>query len=122
MHPSKNKSAIIHVSQPSDLWHLCLGHPSFSQFKLMSHLLLDHPKELGDNCTIYPKAKQTRLPFSKSSITTKFSFSLLHCDVWDPHKIPTHIGLRYFLTIVDDFSRYTWIFLMHHKSETIFIN
>jgi len=48
-------------------------------------------------------------------------FSLLHCDVWDPHKISTHIGLHYFLTIVDVFSRCTWIFLMHHKSETQFL-
>ena len=94
MHPSKNKSTIFHISQPFDLWHLHLGHPSFSRFKLMSHLLPDHPKELGNNCTICTKAKKTHLPFPKSSITTKFPFSLLYCDVWDPHKIPMHTGLR----------------------------
>jgi len=118
MHPSKNKSTIFHVSQPSDLWHLRLGHPSFSRFKLMSHLLPDHPKELGNNCTIFPKAKQTRLPFPKSLITTKFPFSLLHYDVWGPHKISTNTSFCYFLTIFDDFSHCTWIFLMHNKSKT----
>ena len=118
MHPSTNKSVVFHVSQPFDLWHLRLGHPSFSRFKLLSHLLPDIHKELGNHCPICPQAKQTRLPFPKSSITTKFPFSLLHCDVWGPHKIPAHTGSRYFLTIVDDFSRCTWIFLMHHKSET----
>jgi len=122
MHPSKNKSTIFHVSQSFDLWHLRLGNPFFYHFKLMSHLLPNHPKELGNNCTICPKAKQTRLPFPKSSITTKFSFSLLHCDVWGHHKIPTHTGLRYLLTIFVDFSRCTWIFLMHHKLEQNFIN
>ena len=120
MHPSTNKSVVFHVSQSSDLWHLCLGHPSFSRFKLLSHLLPDIHKELGNHCPICPQAKQTRLPFPKSSITTKFPFSLLHCDVWGPHKIPAHTGSRYFLTIVDDFSHCTWIFLMHHKSKTQF--
>ena len=56
MHPSKNKSIIFHVSH-SDLWHLCLGHPSFSRFKLMSHLLPNHHKKLGNDCTICPKTK-----------------------------------------------------------------
>jgi len=26
-------------------------------------------------------------------------------------------GFRYFLTIVDDYSRYTWVILLHNKSE-----
>ena len=27
-------------------------------------------------------------------------------------------GYKYFLTIVDDFTRYTWVYLLKHKSET----
>ncbi|CAM8883274.1 unnamed protein product [Rhodiola kirilowii] len=45
-------------------------------------------------------------------------FDLLHCDVWGPHHEPTYSGARYFLTIVDDFSRAVWTFLMVHKSES----
>jgi len=26
-------------------------------------------------------------------------------------------GFRYFFTIVDDYSRYTWVILLHNKSE-----
>jgi len=74
MHPSKNKLAIFHDSQSSNLWHLHLGHPTFSRFKLRSHLLPDHPKELRNNSTICPKDKQTCLPSPKISITTKFPF------------------------------------------------
>ena len=32
--------------------------------------------------------------------------------------IPTIDGYKYFLTIVDDFSRCTWIYLLKSKSET----
>ncbi|XP_075076494.1 uncharacterized protein LOC142163140 [Nicotiana tabacum] len=58
---------------------------------------------------------QTRLAFPLSNISTSAPFDLLHCDVWGPHKVPTHSGARYFLTIVDDFTSRDVKF-----SETIF--
>ena len=42
----------------------------------------------------------------------------MHCDIWGSHKTPTHFGKRFFLTIVDDYTRCTWLFLKNHKSET----
>ena len=57
-------------------------------------------------------------PFPNSSISYIKPFVLLHCDIWGPYKVPYLSGARYFLTIMDDFSRFTWIFFMHHKSET----
>ena len=46
------------------------------------------------------------------------SFDLIHCDIWGPFRTATHTGAHYFLTIVDDYTRFTWIFLMKFKSET----
>ncbi|MDV3146753.1 MAG: DDE-type integrase/transposase/recombinase, partial [Sweet potato little leaf phytoplasma] len=48
-------------------------------------------------------------------------FELIHCDIWGPYRSSTHSGHKYFLTIVDDFSRYTWLFLMKTKSEALTI-
>ena len=31
--------------------------------------------------------------------------------------MPTQAGYKYFLTIVDDCTRFTWVFLMRHKSK-----
>ena len=50
---------------------------------------------------------------------TIVQFDLLHLDVWGPYKSPTHVGYRYFLTIVDDYSRMTWLFLMKFKSDSV---
>ena len=63
-------------------------------------------------------AKQSRLSFKVSQISSNKPFDLIHCDIWGPHRIYSYSGARYFLTIVDDFSRYTWVHLMRHKSET----
>lgn len=42
-------------------------------------------------------------------------------DLWGPYKTPTHDGHKYFLTVVDDLSRYTWIFLLRLKSDVCII-
>lgn len=44
-------------------------------------------------------------------------FALIHCDIWGPFKVPSSQGHRYFVTIVDDHSRYTWIYLLKQKYE-----
>jgi hypothetical protein len=56
--------------------------------------------------------------FPSSSISTSKCFSLIHCNIWGRYKTPSIFGAFYFLIIVDDFSRFTWVFLMRNKSET----
>ena len=119
MTPSPTPPATFHVSNLAHLWHLRLGHISPSRLKIVSPLLpLPNVHFLNNDCNVCPMAKQTRVPFSNSSISTHFPFDLIHCDIWGPHKTPTHSGDRFFLTIVDDFTRCTWVFLMKFKSET----
>lgn len=37
--------------------------------------------------------------------------------MWGSYKFSTHSGHRYFLTIVDDFTRATWVYLLKLKSD-----
>lgn len=62
--------------------------------------------------TICPCAKQTRLPFPSSSIKSTSPFDLIHMDIWGPYKVATLDGNKYFLAVVDDYSRMTWVFLL----------
>ena len=62
-------------------------------------------------------AKQHRLPFGTSEISSEKPFDLIHCDIWGRYKHSSLSGAHYFLTIVDDYMRFTWIFLMKHKDE-----
>ena len=43
---------------------------------------------------------------------------MIYTDIWGPISVLSIHGHRYFLTVVDDCSRHTWIFHMHSKSET----
>lgn len=40
-------------------------------------------------------------------------------DVWGPYKEPTYNKNRFFLTIVDDFTRMTGVFLLQFKSDVV---
>ena len=61
-------------------------------------------------------AKQHRLPFGTSEISSEKPFDLIHYDR-GCYKHSSLSGAHYFLTIVDDYTRFTWIFLMKHKDE-----
>lgn len=66
-------------------------------------------------------SKQTKIPFSSSSIQTKGVFELVHIDTRGPYNTATYSGAYSFLTLVDDFSIRVWTYLMITKSQTISI-
>jgi histone deacetylase 1/2 len=61
-------------------------------------------------------AKVHQLPYPKSSSQSSFPLELIFSDVWGPacdsfgHK-------KYYVSFIDDFSKFTWIYLLKHKSE-----
>ena len=73
------------------------------------------------DCTSCHFGKQTKLPFNNSDSFSFAPFDLIHSNIWGPAPIPTEGGFRYFVIFVDDFSRYTWIYLFHYKSELVSI-
>jgi len=105
-------------SVSSDVWHYRLGHLSDSRIQILSQY--DPSISVNSNkcCTICPLAKQHRLPFPVSTSSSNKIFDLIHCDIWGPFSANSLNGVKYFLTIVDDFSRFTWIHLMVTKSQT----
>jgi transposase InsO family protein len=111
-HPTCNLTV-----SPTDLWHNRLGHTSPLRLNFLAKKFLNFSIQSNKPCPICPLAKQSRLPFSPSVISSLKPFELIHCDIWGRYRHPSLSGAYYFLTIVDDFTRFTWIFLMQHKSE-----
>ncbi|CAA7046908.1 unnamed protein product [Microthlaspi erraticum] len=106
------------------LWHQRLGHPFPAKLQHLSGILHLHKaaSSVSPHCSICPLAKQKRLSFPSNSRLSKAPFDLVHLDVWGPFSVESIEGYKYFLTIVDDCSRVTWIYMMRNKSEvsTIF--
>ena len=99
-------------------WHSRLGHVSISKVKqLVSMGLLDSISNKSFDCVPCQFGKQTALPFNNSVPHAVSSFDLIHSNVWGPSPISTPGGSRYFVISVDDFPRYTWIYLFKNCSE-----
>lgn len=118
LEPMKGGKALMTKhSGTASLWHRRLGHLPMNRIPLVPSLSIsDCDKTFA--CDACYKAKQTRSPFPISTNKTMHAFDLLHCDIWGPYKTASYSGSHYFLTIVDDFSRATWVFLMKYKSDT----
>lgn len=54
---------------------------------------------------------------SNSVSRSNAPFDLLHLDVWGSFNPATINGHKFFLTIVDDYSRFTWVYLLQSKSD-----
>ncbi|CAH9134708.1 unnamed protein product, partial [Cuscuta epithymum] len=80
------------VSVTSELWHQRLGHASDGK---LHHISFLKGFRRSDNfCDPCIRAKQTRLPFSSSSIKTTRCFELIHCDIWGGYRCDSIFGAR----------------------------
>ncbi len=69
-------------------------------------------------CDACQKAKSHQLPYSISSSISSHPLELIYSDVWGP--APTSVGgKQYYVSFIDDFSKFTWIYLIKFKSEVI---
>ena len=62
--------------------------------------------------------KMTKTPFSGTMEQASGLLEIINTDVCGPMGVDARGGYRYFLTLTDDLSRYGYIYLMKHKSQT----
>lgn len=93
----------------SNLWHMRLGHPSDLVHKILSSVIPTITHSLNKYFPFHfcHLSKHRCLPYPDSNSTTSHAFSLLHVDIWGPYFTPSINNKCYFLTIVDDFTRFT---------------
>ena len=58
----------------------------------------------------------TKKPFSKTD-RNSIMLELVHSDVCELNGVLTRGGKRYFITFIDDFSKFTYVYLMRNKDE-----
>ena len=53
-----------------------------------------------------------------TEVMTKCTGKLLHMDLVGPTRVRSVGGKWYVLVVVDDYSRYAWVFFLESKDET----
>jgi transposase InsO family protein len=107
-----------------DLWHRRLCHHHLAGIKklssgnLVTGFKLDSQVNPDPVCEACKAGKMHADPFPISTSRTSKPLQLVHSDVHGPMKVPTHQGYRYWVTFIDDFSRFKAVYLLKQKSET----
>jgi len=99
------------------IWHLRLGHPSFSYLKYLFPVLFKNVDCSFFQCESCHLSKSHQTTYSSKPYRASKPFYLIHSDVWGPSKITTSSGKKWFVTFIDDHTRLCWVYLMNEKSE-----
>ncbi|CAI7843766.1 unnamed protein product [Closterium sp. NIES-54] len=114
------------LSHQTLLWHHRLGHPSLPRLRGMhSRLLVSGlprclpplPPSPSPPCLPCVKGRQRAAPHSSSFPPTTAPLQTLHMDVWGPARVSGQGLERYFLLVVDDYTRYITVFPLRTKGE-----
>ncbi|CAI7871201.1 unnamed protein product [Closterium sp. NIES-54] len=114
------------LSHQTLLWHHRLGHPSLPHLRGMASRVLVSglPRSLpplppgpAPTCVPYVEGRQRAAPHSSELPPTEAPLQTLHMDVWGPARVCGQGHERYFLLVVDDYSRYTTVFPLRRKDE-----
>ena len=101
------------------LWHLRLGYINSNMIqRLIKDGLLD-PLDFDEFliCESYLEGKMTKRPFNAKGRRAQELLELVHTDVCHPMSTQVKGGYEYFITFIDDYSRYGYVYLMRRKSE-----
>ena len=114
---NKVNVSVYMVDLSLSLWHDRLAHISFRSLKYMAkHGLISYKDEDKKTCEVCIQVKMTKKPFPKAERNTTL-LDLVHSDICELNGILTRGGNRYFITFIDDHSKYTYVYLMKHKDQ-----
>ena len=104
----------------TNLWNLRLGHNNLDR---ITRLVKDGPlRDLSVGslpvCESCLEGKMTKRSFSTKGSRATEPLQLVHSDVCGPISVRARGGCEYFVTFIDDYSRYGYVYLMQRKSET----
>ncbi|CAI7896739.1 unnamed protein product [Closterium sp. NIES-54] len=108
--------------------HHRLGHPSLPHLRGMhSRLLVSGlprslpplPPSPAPPCLPCVKGRQRAAPHSSSFPPMSAPLQTLHMDVLGPARVSGQSRERYFLLVVDDYTRYTTVFPMRSKGQVV---
>lgn len=102
------------------LWHMRLGHMSEKGLSMLSKrgFLCGQSTGKMDFCEHCVYGKQKRVSFNfPATHRTKGTLDYIHSDLWRPSRVPSKGGARYFLTLIDDYSRKVWVYFLKHKND-----
>ncbi|GJR68379.1 reverse transcriptase domain-containing protein [Tanacetum coccineum] len=112
------------TTNESNKWHRRLGHVNFKTINKLvkGNLVRGLPSKIFQNdhtCVACQKRKQHKASCKAKSVSSiSQPLQLLHMDLFGPTSVRSINHKTYCLVIIDDFSRFSWVFFLRTKDET----
>jgi hypothetical protein len=111
--------ALLSHSTSRVQWHARLCHPSnqiVHSILRLNNILFANESSLPI-CNACQLAKSHQLPYTTSLHHLIAPLELIFFDVWGP--APQSVGdFKYYISFIDVFSKFSWIYLVHDRSDT----
>ena len=123
----KEEQEECHLSKYDEswLWHRRLGNLKFDHIiKLVNNEVVKYLLEISNTydsvCKPCQMGKLTRTQLKSKKFTSiDKPLQLVHMDLCGPSRKEGTRGERYFMLVVDDYSRLTWVALLKEKSKAL---
>ncbi|KAM1493880.1 hypothetical protein ACFX10_025604 [Malus domestica] len=115
-----NKASVYSV-ESIELWHARLGHINYRSMHRMANLGLipKHAIDFNKKCEICVESKFARQTFKSVLNKSSELLDLIHSDLCDFKSTPTRGGKNYYISFIDDCSKYCYVYLVHSKDEAL---
>ena len=125
MLPNKSSKVFLTAKLSKEQWHRRLGHPASPiTIRILKHnnLAVDTKFSPSLICHACQLGKAHQLPFYSSHHVSTAPLQLIHTDLWGPAIVSLN-NSKYYVSFVDDFSRYVWVYFLKCKSdvESVFL-
>ena len=117
---NKNSTSSAYMLESSNVWHGRLGHVNYDTLRRLINMecLPNFKIDSNHKCEICVEFKLTRTSFQSIERSSE-PLELIHSDICDLKFIQTRGGKKYFLTLIDDCTRYCYLYLLRSKDEAL---
>lgn len=103
--------------------HKRFGHPNS---RILNHVIQSclsfkfvNKNKVNDSCDACKVGKMHRLHFSTAETKTNHPLEIIHTGLWGSAPVISVQGYRYYVSFVDEYTRFTWIFRLKTKDATL---
>ena len=102
------------------IWHAKLEHIGQERMNRLAreNLVGQFTKIDMSTCEYYLAGKTTRKPFGKGP-RTEIPLQFIHSDICGPISVRARHGALYFITFIDELTRYDHVYLISHNSKVL---
>src|SRR6266508_3005881 len=110
------------TNSESNVWHSRLCHINFGCMTRLAkmNLIPKFTTVKGSKCQVCVQAKQPRKSHTTAEVRDLAPLELIHSDLCEMNGVVTKGGKKYFMTLIDDSTRYCYVYLLKSKDEALY--